>query len=170
MSRPIMFSRVFPSYHPKKGEPTLFVEKIWKSLAGTNCEWDLQNFMVVTKLLELQLPIMHHAPKHHTIRAGHRWKIGDNFSPRVWSGIPYRSKQIIIAPDIEIKKIWDIKIVGFNIYINKVQLIGHSTHEPYVELANNDGLLINDFWDWFDQKYAEPFDGQIICWNESVNY
>ena len=33
MARAITFSRYFPAHHPKKGQPTLFVEKIWKSFA-----------------------------------------------------------------------------------------------------------------------------------------
>ena len=28
----ITYSRFFPTYHPRKGEPTFFVEKIWKGL------------------------------------------------------------------------------------------------------------------------------------------
>jgi hypothetical protein len=32
MSRVITFSRVFPSYHPRKGEATFFVESVLKSL------------------------------------------------------------------------------------------------------------------------------------------
>jgi hypothetical protein len=30
--KPILFSRFFPAYHPKKGQPTYFVEKIWAHL------------------------------------------------------------------------------------------------------------------------------------------
>ena len=29
---------------------------------------------------------------------------------RVWSGQPYQSKQIIIAPPIQVKKVWDFEI------------------------------------------------------------
>lgn len=36
--------------------------------------------------------------KHHTIRAGNRFKTGDYFSPRVWSGSPYNSKQLNMRP------------------------------------------------------------------------
>lgn len=46
--------------------------------------------------------------KEHTIRKGKRWKVGDKFSPRIWSGKPYKSKQIILAPDTEIKQVFDI--------------------------------------------------------------
>jgi hypothetical protein len=28
----ITFSRTYPSYHPKAGQPTYFVEKVWSSL------------------------------------------------------------------------------------------------------------------------------------------
>lgn len=47
-------------------------------------------------------PIIPSAP----VTAG---KVGDKFSPRVWSGKPYRSKMITIAPDIEVKQIWDFE-------------------------------------------------------------
>ena len=36
------------------------------------------------------------------------------------------------------------------------------------ELARNDGLLINDFWAWFVKE--DNFEGQIICWNPSIEY
>lgn len=32
MAKVITFSRVFPSYHPKAGQPTYFVEAIYKAL------------------------------------------------------------------------------------------------------------------------------------------
>lgn len=32
MSKVITFSRTFPAYHPRKGEPTYFVEKFWTSI------------------------------------------------------------------------------------------------------------------------------------------
>lgn len=64
-------------------------------------------------------------PKGHTVRAGHRFKPGDIVSLRVWgndvnpksgrSG-PYHSKQIIIAPDIQVKKTWDFEIDACGIY------------------------------------------------------
>lgn len=117
--------------------------------------------------------------KKHTIRAGHRWKIGNKFSPRVWSGRPYASKQIIIAPDIEIKKIWNFEIepteknIIFRINGTMVSEYRKQTEnwfnvEILQEMAKNDGLDTDDFFEWFD--ISKPFSGQIICWNESVNY
>lgn len=95
-----MFSRVFPSYHPRAGELTYFIDKILLSMSG-NGE-TLFDDGSETSFIKL-------SPKHHTIRAGHRWKVGDKFSPRIWSGKPYRSKQITIAANIEVKQTWDFE-------------------------------------------------------------
>lgn len=112
--------------------------------------------------------------KHHTIRQGRRWKEGMKFSPRVWSGKPYNSKQIIIAPDIEIVKTWDVKIecVGPDIMVllpteskSQFQMLSSG------EVAKNDGLMLPDFRDWFNNNgKPSEFEGQIICWNKNVNY
>ncbi len=161
MSKVITFSRTFPAYHPRKGEPTYFVEKFTKSLLSQgnrpvdiNCDFDEEMYYLCD-------------PKYHTIRAGQRFKIGDKFSPRVWSGKPYQSKQIIIAPDTEIKKIWNFSkdLISPDFYINGIRL-----QEPHFmhSIAANDGLSLNDLLAWF--KYPKPFSGQIICWNENINY
>lgn len=108
--------------------------------------------------------------KNHTIRAGHRWKVGDKFSPRVWSGKPYRSPQVILAPDVEIKKIFDIRIKGWHVFINNKLYSGLWNASRAILLAKNDGLEIEDFWSWFSQKGEPDFEGQIICWNEKITY
>src|SRR5687768_9033097 len=98
MARPILFSQRFPSYHPRKGELTFFVEKIWKYLAGQHDEHAgraLKDFFE-SDLFSSFSPDMIF-PKFHTIRSGHRWKVNEVFSPRIWSGPPYRSKQIPIG-------------------------------------------------------------------------
>lgn len=173
MSKVIMFSRQYPAYHPRKGEPTYFVEKI------LNWYWDQESnnyHNVEDMLLELNFPIKNCFDvlepvaaviewKHHTIRLGNRWKAGDYFSPRVWSGKPYRSKQFFIAPDIEVKKLWDIESTGNNhLYLNEksINVLGVEI------LAMNDGLNYQDLIDWL--KYPKPFKGQIICWSDSINY
>lgn len=163
MSRVLTFSTKFPAYHPRKGEPTFFVEKIFKSL-----------FLMKSVPPELvdsyNFEIMNDdsvVPKHHTIRAGNRWKVGDKFSPRVWSGKPYQSKQIIIASDIEVKKVWSIWYDENGWWIN-----GNSFY-ALERLAQNDGLSLTDFLDWFNihpKKKGETFTGQIICYNENISY
>jgi hypothetical protein len=118
-------------------------------------------------------------PKHHTIRAGHRWKVGDKFSPRVWSGKPYQSKQIIIAPDIEVKKVWDFEVFidiksGYDcVRLNGVLLHEFDGNEVFMgghlklrTIAKNDGLEFEDFGNWFNKTMK----GQIICWNENIEY
>ena len=93
MSRVITFSRHYPSYHPRKGELTYFEYKVCRSI------WDLKLFSDSDLIYYPDFPAYvayGHPPKCHTIRAGHRFKPGDWFSPRVWSGKPYNSKQIII--------------------------------------------------------------------------
>ncbi len=114
-------------------------------------------------------------PKHHTIRAGNRWKVGDKFSPRVWSAKPYASPQITIAPDVEIKKLWDIRIFksgDVNIRLKtETGSISYwcSIDSPgFKKLAENDGLSVSDMAAWF--KMPCTFKGQIICWNDSIQY
>lgn len=162
MAKVITFSRFFPSYHPRKGEPTYFVEKIWSGLGiswFTSLEDKLQN-LNLNGFSTLN-------PKYHTIRAGHRFKVGDWFSPRVWSGKPYRSKQIIIAPDIQVKKTWDFKFIhGSPFSEHDVMALVNDLVSPICEISKNDGLNEDDFMDWFNND----FDGQIICWKENINY
>jgi len=121
-------------------------------------------------------------PKHHTIRAGNRFKVGDKFSPRVWSGKPYQSKQIIIAPDIEVKKVWDFKIQfdadylcisidNWPFYEENSTMV--TQPEALETLALNDGLTVEDMKAWFGihpKKKGKNFNGQIICWNENIEY
>lgn len=173
MSRVITFSRFFPATHPRKGEPTYFVEKIWESL------WQ-QDLISLSKMVELsantgvaQLNMNNirsnkFEPKNHTIRSSNRWKVGDKFSPRVWSDKPYNSKMITIAPDIEIKKVWDILIFNVN---GSLSFSINGKEQPSTiigQLSKNDGLSLYDFSNWFNK--TNIFSGQIICWNDSIEY
>lgn len=162
--RVITFSRYFPVSHPKKGDTTFFPEKILISL-GLNGQYISEGKFDWLNDFSMGLD----DPKHHTIRAGNRWKVGDKFSPRIWSGKPYASKQIEFAPPIEIKKIWSFMMSpsGF-IAVNGKPLPTDKTED----LIKNDGLEWGDFFDWFEigMKKGEPFRGQILCWNESVEY
>jgi len=181
MSRVITFSRVFPKYHPKAGKDTFFVEKILNGIMPKqqNGVIDLNTLpegvnAIVNDFVLLCTP---EDIKGHTIRASNRWKVGDKFSPRVWLGKPYRSKQITIAPDIEIKKIWDF---NFNTAVfldeSKVLINGENINkETFIELAKNDGLAPMDLLEWFGDGHAmstkrKDFKGQIIAWQENINY
>ena len=172
MSRVITFSRVFPKGHPKEGQPTFFSEKIMASFADILPDYKIPDSFTLWDWHEYYNAI----PKYHTIRSGTRWKVGDKFSPRVWSEKPYASKQIQFAPDIEIKKVWLFKIhmeadgMKFTVGENTFPIeLGQNTYHPTIlEIAKNDGLNIDDFLSWF--KYPNFFYGQIICWNGKIQY
>jgi len=156
MSRVITFSTKYPSYHPKKGQPTGFVPKIQKSLSLMGIDVSLyESNPVVLDLFD---------PKNHTIRRGKRWKAGDKFSPRVWSGKPYRSKQIIIAPDIEIKRVVDFEMDLNGVYSLDGKYI--ESEKTYAALAKNDGLTEDDMFQWLMPNYEKPveFSGQVLIW------
>lgn len=184
MSKVITFSRFFPAGHVRAGEPTNFVEKIASGLYSmfplgvdakfynelgriASSDWpdEVLRSYVSTKW----------EPKFHTIRAGRRFKPGDKFSPRVWSGKAYRTPQIIIAPDIEVKNTWDIVLRFRSGKCNARLSNGAVAYYEYPSLVNdiakNDGLLLEDFASWFNPKNIElEFSGQIICWNEQIKY
>jgi len=105
--------------------------------------------------------------KHHTIRAGTRWKVGDMISLRVWSDKPYRSKQIEFA-QVEVKKVWPVTIICDDIF-NPVYTGDRLL--PTCQVAKNDGLECDDFVKWFmGKKEGAIFTGQIICWSDAVDY
>jgi len=167
MSRVITFSRYFPSYHPRKGEDTFFVEKILNGI-GEKMQSGIVDLNLLSKEVrsivnDFVLLCSSEDIKSHTIRAGNRWKVGDKFSPRVWSGNPYRSKQITIAPDITIANVFDVEFLGFTKWVNGKVLNNYEL----AELAKNDGLNIYDFNNWFNKL---PFVGQVICWSDKIKY
>lgn len=173
MAKVITFSTKFPSYHPKAGQETNFIQKFWTSISVP-----LPVSVDAIALEDEAWKLLQHdwTPKHHTIRAGSRWKVGDKFSPRIWSGKPYNSKQLILADDVEIKNIYDFEIktaykdlpldYETDIIIN--HRFYHTDSSIMKIIAQNDGLSLAELLQWF--KYPKEFKGQIICWNELVNY
>ena len=186
--RVLSFSTKYPSYHPRKGEPTYFVSKILSGLHDLH--YDITPYIG-------ELPICNTCgdtgiggftfdqpagydctdckAKYTTIRKGHRWKAGDWFQPVFWgndinpksgrSG-PYHSRQLKFAPPIEVKKVWDFKIHNGLIYIDGETTLLGSNH--VLEISQNDGLYPSDFLNWF--QYPKTFNGQIICWNDKIEY
>lgn len=172
MAKVRTFSRYYPKGHPKEGQATFFVEKLVKSLHQQGFKpWDIPDDIFITEMYYLC------EPKKHTIRAGKHFKPGDIFSPRIWSGKPYASKQIIIAQDIKVKKVWDFEMIPKNFIDECVFLINRNplNFETFVMLCKNDGLTRLDFATWFCgsalmSTKRKPFKGQIICWSEDVEY
>src|SRR5699024_6781665 len=168
MSKVTTFAQRFMKGHPREGQQTYFVEKFLNQ-GENNRTYNWRHPKYFNLLIRLNEKKIKEGKltreivkdfynslnkdvcdkKGHTIRAGHRWNIGDEFSPRVWSGKPYRSPQIIFAPDVEVKKSWE-----FDIH-DRLTRINRESHFPYFNgsvikrLANNDGLSIDDFLAWF---------------------
>lgn len=176
MSKVITFSRFFPKGHPREGQPTYFVEKILNALYpdGFDAHFDdyIQqlNPLLPDDILEAfkeQLSEDVTDLKVHTLRSGIRWKAGDLFSPRVWSGKPYSSKQIIFAPDQKIIRVAKAEIAGRGYMYIDGKYLGHIGHKDIGELAHNDGLDRDDFQNWI----KTGFSGQMIVFhNKELSY
>lgn len=161
----LTFSRQFPKGHPKAGQPTHFPEKIMAGLADRQVDFKIPDDFVLWEWL----PYYNcRQPKHHTIRGGNRFKPGDMASLRVWSDKPYRSKQIEFA-QVQIQKVFVIYSDGVLWWVN------HQPAPTYIleRIANNDGLSIQDFLNWFaihPKKDGIGFYGQIISWSDKIDY
>lgn len=134
-----------------------------------------KNFEEIMNGFQLGCYINDVEPKGHTIRAGHRFKAGDKFSPRIWSGVPYRSKQLILAPDTLIVNTFDFVIINvskdhahFTLSCPARDLIINTAGFYLNDLAKNDGLSREDLLAWF--KYPKGFKGQVICWDPKIDY
>lgn len=182
MAKVITYSRKYPAYHVRKGEPTYFVEKFYNSigvkffekLKYLNLDYinshikELPAGTDTIKDFHTSLNSSIKDVKNTTIRKGKRFKAGDYFSPRIWgtninhksgrSG-PYHSQQIILAPDVLIENVWDFKIIGGVFFIDYKKVVDESILHT---IANNDGLTRPDLFGWFN--YPKDFNGQIISW------
>jgi hypothetical protein len=188
MNKEIKFARVYPCFHPKKGEPTGFIEKFLQGALKKHV-YDSPISMLLTLnpkfgwknedrgdliVLGGSLDFEDVEPKYHTIRENKRWKEGDYFTPKVWSGRPFWSTPIIIAPDIRVERTWDFEVTSnhqmrINGKLFWSAIKGSHEEEKKIEnLPQNDGLEVRDLLAWF--KWPKPFKGQIVCWNEDIRY
>lgn len=159
MPRNLPFATTFPKYHPRAGEPTGFIEAIYSSI-----------FFILQLPKELETTFNHDlflngVAKCTTIRAGNRWKVGDLFTPVVWSGRPYHSKQIKICEPIKIHSVHTFHIDESGYWINGFLV----TLKEIKIIALNDGFTdSNDFECWFAN--VKTFKGQILCWDVDIKY
>lgn len=186
MSKVIIFSREFPSYHPMKGKPTYFVEQFLKqqkvnylcnNYLDLLCKFNTKNIaegkLSFKNMENFYLSLREKEDeKNQTIREGERFISGEIFSPRCWFGKPYRSPQIIFWEDTLIKFAWRITIekhiewYGDNRIFIGVMPTGHCLSDEEInKLAINDGFKnIENFFDWF----PDCFYGQILSWKEKA--
>lgn len=137
----LIVSRYFPGTHKRKGEPTFFEDKIRFALGG----WNLSEGK--------------NGKKIHTIRANYElWakrikEVQEGkaiLSIRYWSGKPYNSKQVEVC---QLDKdsgcgVQKLEFLNSNIF----DAVTDITYLKTSELAKNDGLLLEDFKEWF-RKY-----------------
>ncbi len=139
---PLLLSKKFPANNPEAGEPTHFREKIESGR------------------------------KIHTIRANYDWwsekskKINSGemtLNLRSWTGKPYDSKQEEwgVFDKVGIQKI-HIEYNPFENICCDLLIDGKKVSEEIV--ANNDGLTLRQFTDWFfnPEKKIYEFEGVVI--------
>ena len=164
-------SRTFLKGHPRAGEKTYFVEQFLNSMgidftakAYLNSLYELNPHItdmdITVFWIGLNWDIT--ASKEHTIRKNHHFNKGDFISLRCWAGKPYNSQKIILTKPVKVKKTWDFKISDGDYFLNGKKL----NLSDIKKIAANDGLAVEDFELWFPDKFT----GQIICWNNLINY
>ena len=180
MIKAVNFSRVFPAYHPKKGKETHFVEAILTQL-GIDYTSNDYFIWLCNNNKKISEPFLNDFfnslsqdiyPKSHTIRSHVKpLNVGDFVNPTCWAGSPYRKTpegywKIKFAPDIEVKKTWDIQILNAPTFFETK--IDGKEFNNWSLLSKNDGLTAVEMLDWF--KINNIVNGRIICWNENIKY
>lgn len=152
-------SRVFPTTHKRKGEPTFFIQKIF---TGQDMLVPCQ-YCTSQSICTAESPCiarsMNFSPKIHTIRSNYDlWanrikQIQEGkaiLSIRYWSGKPYNSKQVEIC---KLDKDSEIGVQRLEFYhsVNFPRIAFDESRMAVipVTLAKNDGLSIEDFREWF---------------------
>lgn len=148
----LMVSDYFPTKHPRAGEKTFFPEKIKYGICRTD------KFICIDCKVNHPDMIQY---KFHTCRANYvLWKKRIDeinagcaiLSIRRWSGKPYWSEQI------EIVQLDDKSGIGIQkgLFIPEIKDVAIGNEEKgkvcnisYQEIANNDGLSLEDFTAWF---------------------
>lgn len=143
----ITLAKTFPAGHPRKGEPTEFLEKFLNGQTGKG------------------------NAKLHTIRANYplwekRIKEVQNgnavLSVRQWSGRPYASKQVEIARLSALDGVGIQRLDIFNLWgNNRYTVLDDNLLAMFdvnrADLAKNDGLSLYEWLNWFgDYDLSQP--------------
>jgi len=122
--------------------------------------------MIVRTFQPRFAPLVENGTKKHTVRLTPKRmpKVGQAISLRKWSGLPYRSKQVILRESV-ITKIERIRITFRNgknvIFINDKALDRYDADR----FARNDGFeCIGEMFKWFGDVHGLPFAGIVIHW------
>ncbi len=130
----LLISQRFPAYHPRKGEPTRFLEMLT----------DDSNRKIHTLRRNCVL-------WEQRIREINEGKAV--LSVRYWSGKPYRTPQVEL-----------MRLTGNEVGFQKIQIDpafgffidDYDSNLQTPELAKNDGLSVPDFIRWFNNDFDEP--------------
>jgi hypothetical protein len=180
--------KVFLATHPRKGEPTQFVEKIFSCMFNEHTSFNPTFVFDIGNTKQFM-------PKHHTFRGYGKHKAGDVVQLFYWDGKPYRSKQVVFA-HVELKQVlkWNLdfgdKYTPMTLEISKVgssDPLDSDVYEIYDEdtpnvdfteqfkhIALNDGFSNpQDLLDWLctdkTKKAGETIGGHLLIWG-NVNY
>lgn len=150
-----MLSQTFPATHPKAGEPTGFEHKLHAAING----WSDHAYL---KLHTIRANYPLWAKRFEQIERGEAC-----LSIRQWTGKPYRSKQVEIARLTNQDGV-GIQQVNINLDCYDVhKVVDWFIPDPKIEtafswfngtaIAYNDGLLIQDWVNWFkDYDLSKP--------------
>lgn len=130
----ITLSQVFPATHARAGEPTGFKEKVEAAIKQLEGEW--------WKLHTIRANCELWAKRFEKIATGEAC-----LSIRMWTGKPYRSKQV------EILRLTREDGIGIErlTFDRSPHLLPNVDYKPVGvgNLANNDGLSLDDWREWF---------------------
>lgn len=190
--RIVTFSKIFPANHPKKGEPTHFIEAILTQLKIDYTSHDYFVWLCENNR-NIGIKFLHEfyeslseniSAKSHTIRKNKRpFVVGQEISAMIWAGKPYNKTEegywkIKFAPDFKITSVTDVDISIDKKLIRHIQVgmpVENKNNEWKLlssgEVAQNDGLSYDDFRSWF-MIYCKKgmCRYQVVCWNEKINY
>lgn len=134
----ITFSNNYPSYHPKKGTSTGFIDKILNKVKTSTIRGNYDRWQKIRR----------------EVNKGNAY-----LSLRYWSDKPYRSKQIEFARSYQIAthRIFITNSVsGFEMSING----RYSLYETMERISKMEGFEdVEDFNDWFQK---DEFEGVMI--------
>jgi len=174
----INLTRKYLAGHPRAGELTYFVEKVYSGF------YDLEHLTLTLEQFAEFIALDYASdylkiigqedfldveckPKIHTMRSGNRWRAGMDIHFKIWKGKPYKSKTFNFAPIIPCVSVQDYELINIDSEIGpfrNITIDGRELSDEEVqELAVNDGFdNVEDFWDWFQGNCT----GQLIHWTD----
>lgn len=170
-------SQYFLKGHKKYQQPTFFPEMFLNSLCLSYTSFEYFRLLInfndhippnrIAEFYENLNPEIKQS-KHHTLRLGKHFSENEKISIRTWLGKPYNTQQLILAPSIHLKRVYNIQLGK---YLNgELVAILNDKKININTLSVNDGLTTEDFNEWFNSlKPGKLVDAQILCWNH-INY